>query len=76
MVIDDRLPVTENPRRAELAFDTKLAFSRCGSDESGQMLWSSLLEKAYAKAHGSYQAISGGQISEALLDLTGAPTMT
>ena len=73
-MIDDRLPVTDAPRRAELAFDTKLAFSRCGSDERGQMLWTSLLEKAYAKAHGSYQAISGGQVAEALLDLTGAPT--
>jgi calpain-15 len=32
------------------------------------------LEKAYAKSHGSYQAISGGHIAEAFLDLTGAPT--
>uniref|UniRef100_A0A061R6S0 Calpain catalytic domain-containing protein n=1 Tax=Tetraselmis sp. GSL018 TaxID=582737 RepID=A0A061R6S0_9CHLO len=30
--------------------------------------------KAYAKAHGSYHAISGGHIHEAMLDLTGAPT--
>ena len=37
-------------------------------------MWASLLEKAYAKAHGSYRSISGGQIAEALLDLTGAPT--
>ena len=33
-----------------------------------------MIEKAYAKAHGSYQSISGGQIAEALLDLTGCPT--
>jgi len=74
IVIDDMLPVTDDPRRAELAFESKLAFSRCGSSTGGQQLWVSILEKAYAKAHGSYQAISGGQISEALLDLTGCPT--
>jgi hypothetical protein len=35
----------------------------------------SFLEKAYAKIHGSYKAISGGHIAEAFLDLTGAPTL-
>lgn len=35
-----------------------------------------MLEKAYSKSHGSYQAISGGWIAEAFLDLTGAPTLT
>jgi len=39
-----------------------------------QQLWVPFLEKAYAKSHGSYQAISGGHIAEAFLDLTGAPT--
>ena len=29
--IDDLLPVTSKPRREALAFDTKLAFCRCGS---------------------------------------------
>ena len=76
VLIDDRLPVAgATARRPDLAFDAKLAFSRCGS-ATQQMLWASLLEKAYAKAHGSYQAISGGEISEALLDLTGAPTLS
>ena len=44
------------------------------SHSKNSQLWVPLLEKAYAKAHGSYHAISGGFISEALLDLTGAPT--
>jgi len=37
-------------------------------------LWVPFLEKAYAKSHGCYSAISGGHIAEAFLDLTGAPT--
>jgi calpain-15 len=77
VLIDDKLPVTAAPRRADLAFTSNLAYSRTGSVATGQQqLWVSLLEKAYAKAHGSYQSISGGHIAEALLDLTGAPTIS
>ena len=79
ILVDDRLPVTSNPRRPDLAFASKLAFSRCGDGKGGpsdQMLWACLLEKAYAKAHGSYKSTSGGEIAEALLDLTGAPTLS
>lgn len=70
--MDDLLPCTARPRRPEHAADTGLAFSRA----HGGQLWVCLLEKAYAKAHGCYRAISGGEIAEALLDLTGAPTAT
>lgn len=76
VVLDDQLPVTEQPRRPELAFGAKLAFCRCTSHTGAQQLWASLVEKGYAKAHGSYRAISGGEIAEALLDLTGCPTLT
>lgn len=39
-------------------------------------LWVSLLEKAYAKVHGSYAAIVGGSVLNALSDLTGFPVFS
>jgi hypothetical protein len=59
-VVDDFLPV--NAKGA-------LAFAK----SSRNQLWVSLIEKAYAKAHKSYNAISGGFVSEAMFDLTGLP---
>ena len=45
-------------------------FSGCVNNE----IWVMILEKAYAKVHGSYFLLKGGFVNEALLDLTGLPT--
>ena len=44
------------------------------SRANGKELWVLILEKAWAKIHGSYLRIRGGNAYHAMRDLTGAPS--
>ncbi|KAM9127139.1 calpain-10 isoform 3-T4 [Pangshura tecta] len=58
VTIDDRLPCLRG----------KLCFSQCQTED---VFWLPLLEKVYAKVHGSYEQLWAGQVADALVDLTG-----
>lgn len=61
VLVDDRLPTVHG----------RLAFLQAHSSEQ---FWPGLLEKAYAKLHGSYEALKYGTLLDGLADLTGGIT--
>lgn len=56
--IDDRLPTVNG----------KYIYAHC---EDPTEFWVALIEKAFAKLYGSYEAIEGGMPIESMVDLTG-----
>lgn len=66
VVVDDYLPFKKNK-----AMDDALAFAKSSKGENE--LWMMLIEKAWAKVCGSYEAAESGHIELSFAALSGCP---
>ena len=64
MVVDDKLPVL-----VDASGQAKLLY--CHNGQRGDEMWCALVEKAYAKLMTCYEYMSGGESTDALIDMTG-----
>jgi hypothetical protein len=55
-------------QRCDVEQDASLVFASSGDSN---VFWPGILEKGYAKLHGSYASLQGGSVADALVDLTG-----
>lgn len=87
VIVDDNLALAQpdySEEKHDPSNDAKLKYKQqkqTGSDallfahcQDPNETWLPLLEKAYAKAHGDYESLVGGQVGEAVEDLTGGVT--
>lgn len=63
VLIDDRIPCYSGNEASP-----DIVFAKC---HNRCEFWVPLIEKAYAKLHGNYWALVGGQLDDALVDMTG-----
>jgi hypothetical protein len=87
IIVDDYFPIQtyeikkkrnydKNDTEENNIFTEQVTSFYFGKNKKNKGLWVPLLEKAYAKVYKAYGAISGGDIAEALRDLTGSPVFS
>mmetsp|Transcript_1037 Transcript_1037/g.1615 ORF Transcript_1037/g.1615 Transcript_1037/m.1615 type:complete len:287 (+) Transcript_1037:20-880(+) len=74
VTIDDSIPVYKREEKINEEDTIEYFYPAFAHDKVNHYFWPSLLEKAYAKFVGNcYQVIHGGNVSEAMHDLTSLP---